>query len=840
MVVDTVRNTKEDVWVHTACDMCSGRCGVVAHRVDGVIVKVEGDPNAPTSRGKICARGGASLMGLYDPHRLRFPLKRTNPEKGIGIDPGWERITWEEALNTVVERLTKIMKDDPRKLVMGTFDDPDVSVIPFARAFGTPNYTWNGYFCGQYLHSSMYLTNGTFHCDFDAKNCKYVMLFGNQAGFGAGLTPNIMAQHVADARKRGLHVVVVDPLCNNSGAKADEWVPIRPGTDGALILAIINVLLNELGIYDKEFLGRHTNGPYLVKADGYYLRQDGKPAVWDASEGKAKPYDSQVRECALEGRFKVGEEEVTPAFQLLKEHVKRYTPEYAAEITTVPVSTIRRLATEFGHAASIGSTVIVDGEPYPLRPVAANIYRGAGAHKHGVGVALAVQILNMVVGAFYAVGGHLGMNLIGPSWIWQPGEYDGLIVPPKKLLHHGDGYYGVKVKPPEVAGLDDLYPVSTNLSPNMLTTTLEGEKFGLPQPEMLLVCRRNLFLGGVNKEITARALKKYKFIAFFGDHLDEVSEFADIAFPDSHFLEKYRLFPNGMTWCNSHQMGYYVWGLRQPVVEPPGEARDWVDVLEVLAERLGVRGKFYEAINGLYSLKGNCRLDPPKKYSREEIYNMRIKNELGENKDFNWFQEHGYFNLKTKMDEDFPLNRLKMRFPLYYENIKEAGRMVHEVTEKMGLKWETGDYEPLPHWKPCPAYSQTGDYDLFAVNFRVPTHSQSWSVENAWLNEVARLNPYSMKIWVNAATGRKKGISDGDAIIVESQAGRLKGVAKLTECVHPQTVGISSHFGGWAKGKPLGAKIGDNFNCLLPFDEEHKDPISSGVDACVRVKVSKA
>ena len=149
----------------------------------------------------------------------------------------------------------------------------------------------------------MYLTNGTFHCDFDADHINYLLLFGNQAGFMAGLNPNITSQKVAKARKRGLKVVAVDPICNHAAAKADEWVPIRPGTDSALALAMLNVLLNDLGIYDREFIKKHTNGPYLVKPDGYYMRQENKPLVWDAAEGIAKPYDAEVEDYAIEGSY---------------------------------------------------------------------------------------------------------------------------------------------------------------------------------------------------------------------------------------------------------------------------------------------------------------------------------------------------------------------------------------------------------------------------------------------------------------------------------------------------------------------------------------------------------
>src|SRR3990167_8874475 len=88
---------KEDVWIHSVCETCFAFCGILAHRQDGVIVKIEGDPNCPASAGHLCARGQAELIGLYEPSRVKVPLKRTNPVKGIGVDPKWQEITWEEA-----------------------------------------------------------------------------------------------------------------------------------------------------------------------------------------------------------------------------------------------------------------------------------------------------------------------------------------------------------------------------------------------------------------------------------------------------------------------------------------------------------------------------------------------------------------------------------------------------------------------------------------------------------------------------------------------------------------------------------------------------------------------
>ena len=280
---------KDDVWVQTLCDMCNNICGTLVHRVDGVVVDIKGDPNSPYSRGKLCAKGYSAIMGLYDPHRVKTPMKRTNPEKGLGVDPGWVRISWEEALDMMEKELTRVRKDDPRKLTTADHEGgprvPLVTLSLWADAFSGdrgPVGSNGGYFCGNYFHSGAYIAQGTHRTEIDPENLNYLITVGRGMGFGSGHNFNSTAQKVAEARKRGMKVVVVDPLCNNAGAKADEWLPIRPGTDGALILSMINVLLNELGIYDREFIKRYTNGPYLVKPDGYYARREGKPLVWDA------------------------------------------------------------------------------------------------------------------------------------------------------------------------------------------------------------------------------------------------------------------------------------------------------------------------------------------------------------------------------------------------------------------------------------------------------------------------------------------------------------------------------------------------------------------------------
>ena len=850
--IDEVR---EDVWIHSSCDQCLGECGILVHRVNGVVREIKGDPDCPNSNGKICAKGHAAIMSLYDPNRVLRPMKRTNPEKGLGVDPGWTPITWEEAMDILSDKLGRIKNEDPRKLVISTFDTYAlVHWLPlWAQAYGTPN-VWIVYFCGQYLHSSMYLTNGTFHCDFDAKHCRYLMLVGNQSGFGAGLNPNISIQAVAEARKRGMKVVVIDPVCNHAGSKADEWVPIRPGTDAALMLSMCNVLVNEEGIYDKDFLKKSTNGAYLVMPDGTYMRKEGKPLMWDPSDGKAKPYDDHFEDWALEGSYVIDGVSCKPAFELLREHLKSYTPEMVSEITTVPTATIRRLAKEFGEEARIGSMITIDGIPFPYRPVAVNIYRGAGAHKHGVAVALLTQLMNLLVGALYVPGSHRGLNPVGPrenrdpiqdseetpDWAWNFETYEGLVSPTPGLPRSPD-YYRYTVKAPETVMLKELFPLSSTRAAHTVYTSVNPGKYRLPyQPEVLINCRRNPFTGGFDYNATSEALMSFKYIIAFATHFDKITDFTDLLLPEKVGMEKLQVFPNLLNWGHSGQTGSWYWGIKQPVVDRPmGEARDWQDVMMEAADRIGMLPEVYEKFNTSESksdaLNAKYKLDPNRKYTAEDIADRKMKSRFGEKRGLEWFKKNGYLSWKRTVDEEYPLPWLKVRFPIYHELYIRAGRDVGRVVEELGLEgWDLDDYIALPVWKPCASYEKSEEFDLIAVNFRVPTHAQSHTAQNPWLSEIAELNPYSQKILINRVTAEKKGIGEGDKIYVESEVDKVAGIAKVTECVHPEVIGISSHFGSLAKGKPIGCEKGSQFNRLLPGD---MDPVSTGVDACVRVKI---
>ncbi|MBI4529633.1 MAG: molybdopterin-dependent oxidoreductase [Deltaproteobacteria bacterium] len=737
--------------------------------------------------------------------------------------------------------LKKIRAEDPRRVIVATWDTSVMSLVrSWAAAFGTPNSHWTGYFCGNNLHPVAYLMNGTFHTAVDLDYCNYALLIGSQHGFGVGANPNLLTQKMANARRRGMRLVVVDPICSNAASKADEWIPIRPGTDGALALGIQNLLLNEYGIYDRDFLRWKTNASFLVDEKGFYLRDSGtqKVVVWDEGDERTKPFDDPtVQAPALEGEFLIREGIACTAFSRLKDHVKAYPVDRAAAITTIPADTIRRVAREFGEAARIGSVIEIEGKKFPYRPAAVHVYQGAYAHKHGFLSHLALQTVNFIIGSLYAVGGAQGSHLVSPWWSVRE-SVDGMISAATTSSHRLP-YPPPSASIPTDYGLMGLFPMGSNISPAMGLSAMDPGVFHLPKPEMLIHCRTNLMVTRANPEATVKAIKQIPFMISFACEMNETAEFADIVLPDTHDLERLDLFPN-RSFDVLPGLDHWFWGLRQPVVQPAGEARHWVSVLFDIAGRVGFVSELYEVLNRSL-LKDPYRLDPSGQYSWEEILDRWARSTCGPDHGLDWFKQNGLVREKKKPEETYPRDTVPGRFPVYFEFLPRVGASVEQVAAEMTLAWDTSDYQLLPDWKPCPAFEESASDDsLYAVKFKIPFHTLTVTTGHPCLVDLGKRHPYAYKVLVPARVAEKKGIHDGDTIWIESTEGKVKGTAKVTECIHPEVIGIPGAFGHWAKGKPVGRGIGAHFNTLLPLNLERMDMVSTGLDACMRVRISKA
>ena len=816
---------------------------MLLHRVNGKIVKIEGDPDNPTNYGKICAKGNAALFQLYSKNRLRTPLKRTNPAKGFGVDPKFQPIGWEEALETVSGWLKQIRADDPRKLYFTTFD---LSALDIYRAwclgFGTVASPFSsGFYCGNNVHNIHEMNEVGLEADPDAEFCKYMLLVGSQ--FGAAVNYDVMHAAAGIAKKRpgGVKVVSVDPVGSYSAAKAEEWVPIRPGTDGAFLMALVNLLINEYGIYDSDYLANRTNAPYLVGRDGLYVRRAGKPLVWSISKNGAAPYD-EVGDVALDGEYVVDGAECSTAFRLMKQHAKKYTPEYASKVTTIPVDTIWRIAKEFGEAACIGKTMNIGGKELPYRPVACIWYRGLSAHSHSMLSGMAAETLNVLMGAIDVPGGLLASGQM-PSIVTE----DGLVTAAPGSYFVYPAYPSRKVVPPISPDMFELFPVACYSRPFFI--------FGMTKPEqfkshfgvdMLIEVRANFAKTSVPRATLEQLMSKIRHVVCFSTEINETTEFADIVFPDLHYAERVGIGLNQTRMLD--RSGYLPdkWYGQKPAVkalfDTPWGA-DFISngqVLLELARRAGFLGDVNKSWNFVWKLKEPYRLDTESKYELREMTERAIKNLLGDSFDWNWFMKDGLHVEQRPPERMYPGAFRKGRIHLYYEFMTRAGEEVDRVTKQLGIPWDCSDYQPLPDWKPCPSYDPPPGFDMFLINFKIP--QQGFSVTDKSNPVLQQLTDRHRDndLLINPVTAEEKNIQDGDVIVIENTAGvKARGRARLTELVHPEVIGCQGSAGRFARGLGDG-NAGVHFNDMVIFDEKHVDYVTAALDACVRIRITKA
>lgn len=243
---------------YNVCDMCPWRCGIIAQSVDGRVFKIDGNPADPKSRGMLCARGQGGVSFMYDPDRLRSPMLRTG-ERGEGK---FQEVTWEEALDHTAERLLAIAEQHgPESVAIfghtsGEFWFADY----FAQAWGTPNAAKpSSSLCTSPREEASTLTFGFTvggHEPVDWAGLRCLTLIGSHIGEDSR---NTVMQDFANAWARGAKVIVVDPRFSSVAAKADYWLPIKPGTDTALLLAWINVLITEHR-YDADYIAQWAQG----------------------------------------------------------------------------------------------------------------------------------------------------------------------------------------------------------------------------------------------------------------------------------------------------------------------------------------------------------------------------------------------------------------------------------------------------------------------------------------------------------------------------------------------------------------------------------------------------
>ncbi|MHB1343819.1 MAG: molybdopterin-dependent oxidoreductase [Thermoleophilia bacterium] len=843
-------------WKKVMCRLCGIKvwCTAQMYVEDEVILKVEGDPENPMNEGRLCARGQSAIMNVYNPYRVTAPMKRTNPKKGLDEDPGWVEISWDEALDTVAAKMSAARATDPRRFAhMFGFGGYGWIVTDgaFMPAFGSQNeLRSHGHLCP--VHFGAGMVQGSFLDKQDVEYCEYFLAVGGSLGPNIGSTHSMRA--TATALERGMKLVVVDPRCSPEATLADEWVPIRPGTDLAFTLAMLHVMLHEDEVWDVEFLKRRTNAVYLIAEDGHYLAEPGtgKPLVWDETNGGAKPFDDPtVGEYALHGTYETAGATGTTAFDLIRAHMLEYTPEWAEEVTAVPAATIRRLAREFVDHARIGETITLDGFEFPFRPVAIKSERGALSNKAGAYQHLAAKMVAGLVGALDVPGSYLASDA-GPSL--SPGP-DGVVAPKAEAA-------GCDWSFPPSIDLKEFYP-HRHTSPFLAwKAILHPETYGIDyEIDALVTYAANPIMGSVNPDEAIEAFKRIPFIATIPLVYDEMSQFADILLPESVIVERHALIEFGHHVVQAADEAMLrVKGVlvQKPVIPPVYNTRQADDIYIELAERVGFLygpNGLNDRLNAELALAGEHALDLHTKYTTPEIMDRILRCRYGDDHSLDWFDDHAVYPkmLSKKEAYNFYYHPWgETRYPLYFERLLASGERLKKHLAEVGLEVVPGQdpedfwlhYQPLPRWCPRPDDGAATEFDLLAINWSTPQWRMSAGdqVGNVWVQEYVEANdPYEYRILINSATALEKGFADGEDVIVEAwHGGRTRGRLKLTELIFPEALGFPSNHGFKSRQRNPITHKGPHYNELLTGDEGTIDPISAGIDRAPRVKIYRA
>ena len=837
----------EDKWIKSHCQMCFNACPIVVHVKNGRAIKIKGDSDDLNTNGRLCARGLAGLAKLYDPNRVKGPLIRTNPEKGVGIDPEWREASWDEALDLVGQKLKKIRQENPNKLICSLWPwEKYVQAFAWGTASGTKNggFSFSGVSnqCANPNHFIGMLSHGALVEFPDLDYCNYLIMFGTEFGMGSHQLFVRMAKDMADARERGLKLVVVDPRLSVGAGKADEWIPIKPATDLAFLLAMIYLLIHECKAYDIRFLKRNSNGPYLIGPDHHFVvdPDSRRPLIWDPVDGKVKVYDdSSIRDFALEGQYEVNGVKCEPAFDYLKKETRKYTPEWASQITDVPAEKIRHITREFVEAANIGGTITIENKEYPLRPAAILSYRGLQAHSNG-GVAMMAQaIVMMLIGALSAPGGLLAKSMddrrFGGAPAYLSKAEDGIVRP------HATGWeFRTPFSfPPQRLDLREYCPLAFDLGHLVPLTVLDPARFGFDyRPEALILYHSNPLTNIGDLDVVTEALKKLDMVVSINLCLDESTDFADVVLPEHSYLERYNL----------SNFTYDMRGLQigQPVIDPLYNTKEGMHILIELAHRadflFGENG-FNAHLNRTLGLKGPYQLDLNKKYTYEEVLDIQAKCHSNGKRDLDWYKKHGNDFRPVKPEQKY-LQYRDARLPLYFNFIKYVGDDLkksleeYDIEKKLGLKVSLDQYKGIPYWEPSPIHEDHSEFDLYLIAYKSYLTTFVDMATNPIIMDIAQHDPYHLYIMINSDAAKKKGLQDGDTVWLESRLAKVKARVRFSQGIHPQTVAISQGFGRWSK-HPSARDKGIKYNPHLPISLSYSGMLGGSMETAARVRIYK-
>lgn len=814
--------------VFTTCWIGKQDCGMTARRVDGRVIKFEGMAGHPRNDGTLCPKGQAQIVSLYDPNRVKKPLVRTNAKGKTGE---WRTASWDEALEMVAAKYAEVAADDPKQVLWqkGRSKAKEFYDNAFVKTIGSSKLG-HGAYCSDTGYRAVEYTigiHGVLHPDM--LNSKYILSWGwniTNAGGNKFCWLTWPRQMVQARENNGLKIVQIDPRLRPAGPFADEWVPIKPGGDLALALAMCNELIAQ-GFLDRPYLTKYTNAPYLVGDDGLILKQtvgEGDEAtdvamVWDESAGGAVSATEAV-EPALEGEFEVDGKTYRTGFDLFTEHVAQYTAGWAEDRSGVDASTIRRLASEFGSNASIGATTVIDGVEVPYRPVGIMAYHMA-QQELGFQALRAMTILTMLVGAPGAAGGQLA------DFTWKVDKNYAAF----EELKVGEPPYDFTLKNSK------FFPINTGFPGIVARVMQDPVKYQVEKlPRMAILHMVNPVVAFASQQDFMKSYELFEFVAVISPWMSETADYyADVVLP-SATIEKYEgPISAGDGYIDAKT-------LRMPPMEPLFDSKGEIDIYLDLTEKMGKlsgEGGYIEHVNSELGLTDTGFALP--NGSRPEVRDIFDRWAKAQGlSGIDYFEQNGVWvkgpisptkRYGYAMEEPFggAVHRL------YGESLLKAQRLQKEMGADE-VYWR--DYTAFPTYRAPTMDSSPSEYEFTLISYKLVEQKQARTSMIPLLTELSG----EQRLEMNPAAARRLGLKDGDTVTVESHnalTGETRSLVtelKLTEGMRPDVVGMPHHFGMWTH--PVSKDRGPSPNELY-FTEEGYFGQTADASFHVRVKVTK-
>ena len=842
----------------STCYMCACRCGINVHIKDGKIRYIEGNPDHPVNKGVLCAKGSAGIMQHYSPARLRKPLKRVG-ERG---ENRFEEIEWDEALTLASQWLAEARAKDPNRLAFFTGRDQSQSLTGWwAQQYGTVNYAAHGGFCSVNMAAAGLYTIGGSFWEFgepDWEHSRYLMMWGVAEDHDS----NPIKLGLSQMKANGAKIVVVNPVRSGYGAIADEWIGIRPGSDGLFAFALIHELLRTQQI-DLDYLVRYANAHWLVidapgsANDGLFARDEaGEPLCFDQAAQSFERANATGISPAIVGKYRTpNDESVRPVFELLlnRYSAAEYSPEAVSERCGIAPGTIRRIARELADAAFKDPISLpiawtdVHGQEHssmPGRAVSFHAMRGISAHSNGFHTCRALHVLQLLLGAVDTPGSFRYQPPFpkttppAPRPGKQRTDNGSLNAAPLGFIHGPeDLLVDARGKPQRIDhAFSWSYPLAVH---GMMHTVIRNAAEANPYPiDVLFMFMANMsWNSSMNTRQTMQWLSKKDAdgnyvipkIIYSDAYASEMVAYADLVLPDTTYLERWdciSLLDRPISDADGAADG-----IRHPVMAPDRDVRGFQSVLLDLGARLGLPGmlnadgsaKYSDYADYIVNHERSPGVGPlmgwrgeagqaqgrgavnPNQLEQYKANGSFWRTEIPESARYYKMANRDY--LRWAKELGFVGDEKPVVLQLYSETLQKfrlaaRGHGPHQPPESERTRVETY-FDPLPIWyEPFESASAaSAEFPLSAITQRPMFMYHAWGSQNAWLRQIASENA----LYVHPKTAALYGIQDGQWIELASQHAVMRAPCRLVSNVQPDTVWTWNAIGKRKKAWGLGA-----------------------------------